>query len=402
VSGEGNAILDTPEREIREDTTARRVLLVTEWFLPHVGGSVNLFVNACSRYPEGAVHVLTGECEAGMGTEGPSSPLPTTRVSLQRYEFLKPESLLLYLRMTAAAIRLRFSFRPEILHCGHVLPEALVAWIYKKLFKVPYIVYVHGEEVAIQRHYKWKRRLMPRLYNAAAGVVANSDNSRQLLVDLGVDPKLIQVIHPGVELTRFRAERRALDGELRILSVSRLWPRKGHEQVLRALAPLKREFPQLRYWIAGTGGEEAGLRQLCRELGLDEIVKFLGYVPDEELPALYRQCDLFVLANRRLSSDDMEGFGIVFLEAAASGLPVVGGTSGGVPDAVNNGVNGILVDTEDIDALTGALRQLLKDDELRIRMGEASRRWAEGFSWERFASRVRQMSDQLAREASSK
>ncbi len=402
MSLEASATLDTKAHESSEASAARKVLLVTEWFLPYVGGSVNLFVNACSRYPEGTVHVLTGNCEPGVGTEGPASSLPTTRVSLKRYEFLKPESLLLYLRMTVAAVRLRFSFRPEILHCGHVLPEAVVAWIYKKLFKVPYLVYVHGEEVAIQRHYKWKRRLMPQLYNAAAGIVANSNNSRQLLVDLGVDPKLIRVIHPGVELTRFRAEMRPPDGEIRILSVGRLWPRKGHEQVLRALVPLKQRLPQLRYWIAGTGGKEAELRQLSSELGLDDVVKFLGYVPEEDLPGLYRQCDLFVLANRRLSSDDMEGFGIVFLEAAASGLPVVGGTTGGVPDAVNDGVNGILVDTENIDALSDALRRLAEDDELRKRMGQESRRWAEGFSWERFASRVRQMSDQLAGPASSK
>jgi phosphatidylinositol alpha-1,6-mannosyltransferase len=243
---------------------------------------------------------------------------------------------------------------------------------------------------------------MPRLYNAAAAVVANSNNSRNLLVELGVDPELVRVIHPGVELTRFKGEPRQPDGEIRILSVGRLWPRKGHEQVLRALVPLKECLPRLRYWIAGTGGKEPELRQLCTELGLDEIVRFLGYVPEEELPGLYRQCDLFVLANRRLSSDDMEGFGIVFLEAAASGLPVVGGITGGVPDAVNDGVNGLLVDTENIDALAEALGRLAQDEELRLRMGRESRRWAEGFSWSRFASQIRRLSDQVARAPSSR
>ena len=184
--------------------------------------------------------------------------------------------------------------------------------------------------------------------------------------------------------------------------MGRLWPRKGHEQVLRALVSLKQRLPQVRYWIAGTGGKEPELRRLSTELGLDEIVRFLGYVPEEDLPGLYRQCDLFVLANRRLSSDDMEGFGIVFLEAAASGLPVVGGISGGVPDAVNDGVNGLLVDTEDIDALAEALGRLVADDELRLRMGRESRRWAEGFSWDRFANRIRQLSDQVARVPNSR
>lgn len=381
--------------------SSHRVLLVTEWFLPHVGGSVNLFLNALSPYPDGDAHVLTGEPLGDVGAEGPPSPLPTTRVSLQRYEMLRPESLALYARMTRAAIGLARSFRPDIVHCGHIFPEAPVAWVLKRLFGIPYLVYVHGEEVAIQRHYKWKRRLMPRFYNAAAAVVANSSNSKQLVVDLGVDPEKVHVVNPGVELERFRPGPRVPDGEIRLLSVGRLWPRKGHEQVLRAMALLKDRLPQLRYWVAGTGGKFGELRELCSQLGLDDRVRFLGYVPDTELPLLYRQCDFFILANRRLDDDDMEGFGIVFLEAAASGLPVIGGESGGVPDAVDHEGNGFLVDTEDPAAIAEVVERLTVDTQLRQQMSSAGRVWAESFAWSHFAEQVLAISDQCVRAHNS-
>jgi len=372
-----------------------RILLVTEWFLPYVGGSVNLFVNTYERYPQGSVHVLTGFPLHEIGVEGPSSPLPTTRVNLKRYEFLRPESLLMYARMTLGALRLYRSFRPEVVHCGHIFPEAPVAWVLKRLFGTPYMVYIHGEEAAIQRHYKWKRRLMPRFYNAAEAVIASSRNSVELLEDLGVCKDRIHVIPLGVDPRRFSPRPRTEDGELRLLSVGRLQPRKGHAHVLQAVARLRERFPRLRYWIAGTGGEEASLRRLSTELGLDDIVRFLGYVPDEELPDLYRSCDLFIMANRRLSNDDMEGFGIVFLEAAASGLPVVGGITGGVPDAVHDGVNGFLVDTEDIGAIADAVARLLDDPSLRRRMSREGRKWAEDHSWDLYSQRVLALTNQV-------
>lgn len=380
---------------------SHRVLLITEWFLPHVGGSVNLFLNALSAYPRGEAHVLTGEPLEGVGAEGPSSPLPTTRVSLQRYEFLRPESLALYSRMTRAALGLARSFRPDLVHCGHVFPEAPVAWVLQRLFGIPYLVYVHGEEVAIQRHYKWKRRLMPRFYSAAAAVVANSSNSKQLVVELGVDPEKVHVVHPGVDLDRFQPGPREPDGEIRLLSVGRLWPRKGHMQVLRALARVKDRLPRLRYWIAGTGGELDALQRASVEFGLEDRVRFLGYVPETELPLLYRQCDLFILANRRLADDDMEGFGIVFLEAAASGLPVIGGNSGGVPDAIDPEGNGFLVDTEDPDAIAGGLERLVLDGALRGRMSTRSREWAERFAWSRYADELATISEQCVRSRGS-
>jgi len=383
----------------QEEPRHHRILLVTEWFLPYVGGSVNLFVNTYGRYPEGQVHVLTGHPLHNIGTEGPPSPMPVTRVSLKRYGFLRPESLMLYIRMTWAAIRLHRSFRPEVVHCGHILPEAPVAWVLKKLFGTPYVVYIHGEEAAIQRHYKWKRRLMPRFYNAAAAVIANSRNGVELLEDLGVRKDRIRVIPLGVDPQRFTPAPRTEDGEIRLLSVGRLQPRKGHAHVLRAMVKLRDRFPRLRYWIAGTGGEKTVLRNLTAELGLEDVVRFLGYVPDEDLPDLYRQCDLFILANRRLSNDDMEGFGIVFLEAAASGLPVIGGITGGVPDAVNDGVNGFLVDTEDIDAIADAVARLVDDPILRRRMSREGRKWAEDHSWELYSRRILALSAEVLPQA---
>jgi phosphatidylinositol alpha-1,6-mannosyltransferase len=221
-------------------------------------------------------------------------------------------------------------------------------------------------------------------------VIANSENTRRMLEGVGVPRTRIAVIYPGVDAARFRdgdraAMRDALGwrDEFILLSVGRLQSRKGHDLVIRAMPELVRARPELRYLIVGDGGERQRLEALARDLGVADAVRFAGKAADEALPHYYAAADLFVHPNRIDDDGDVEGFGMVFLEAAAAGLPVIGGNSGGVPEAVEDRVTGTLVGGRDVDEFVAAVLRLADAPALRAEMGRAGRQRVETqFSWE--------------------
>ena len=156
--------------------------------------------------------------------------------------------------------------------------------------------------------------------------------------------------------------------------------------MIRALPAVRAAFPAARYAVAGVGARRPEFERLVRGLGLGDAVKFLGFVGDDQLPALYNAADLYVGASRRY---DLlaEGFGIALVEASACGLAVVGGRSGGVPDAVRDGETGILVDPDDPAAVAAGISGLLADAAARRRMGDAGRRAVETYyNWDRVAA----------------
>jgi phosphatidylinositol alpha-1,6-mannosyltransferase len=161
-----------------------------------------------------------------------------------------------------------------------------------------------------------------------------------------------------------------------VLGLSRLVPRKGFDVLLRAAGRLAPTHPQLVVAIAGSGRDRRRLEQVARRAGAP--ARFLGRVPEADLPALYGAADVFaMLARSRWGGLEQEGFGIVFLEAAAAGVPQLGGASGGVPEAVLDGRTGLLVDPPgDLEAATSALASLLDDATLRACLGANARRRA--------------------------
>jgi len=161
-----------------------------------------------------------------------------------------------------------------------------------------------------------------------------------------------------------------------ILTVGNLVERKGHDVVLKSLPKVLKEVPNTVYLIVGDGEQKQNLKELVDELGLGEQVIFTGRVPEKELPQYYNACDVFIMPSREIGSD-IEGFGIVFLEAGACSKPVIGGRSGGIIDAVEDGVSGILVDPTNVDEISQTLITLLTDDELARRLGRQGRKRVE-------------------------
>jgi phosphatidylinositol alpha-1,6-mannosyltransferase len=270
-----------------------------------------------------------------------------------------------------------------------------------------YVCWAHGEDLITalsSRELTWLTRAILR---SSSATFANSRNTAGLLADFGVSAERIHVVYPAVDAARFHPgidgsevrRRYASSTDVLLLSVGRLQRRKGHDMAIRALAQLKDELPHVRYVIAGDGEERARLERMVRECGLSERVFFAGIVADGDLPAYYAASDVFLLPNRVDDDGDIEGFGIVFLEAAACGKPVIGGDSGGVPEAVERDVTGLLVDGASPDAVAAAIHDLATSPERRQALGAAGRaRARDAFSWQRAAETVSALQAQLAAE----
>jgi len=162
-----------------------------------------------------------------------------------------------------------------------------------------------------------------------------------------------------------------------VLTIARLVERKGIDVVIKAMPMVLEAIPNVVYLVIGLGPYKGKLERLARDLGLEGRVIFVGHVSDEELPLYYCACDVFVLVSRTLTDKgEMEGFGIVYLEAGACGKPVVAGRGGGVEEAVEDGVTGLLVDPLDVGEIAEAIVRILKDKELAKRLGENGRKKA--------------------------
>ncbi|MFJ5935261.1 glycosyltransferase family 4 protein [Streptomyces sp. NPDC093071] len=226
-----------------------------------------------------------------------------------------------------------------------------------------------------------RSRIASALTPAAAG--------RMVQLPPGVDEK---TFHPGSGGDAVRA-RLGLSDRPVVVCVSRLVPRKGQDTLIRALPGILRRVPDAVLLIVGGGPYERDLRRLAAETGVAGSVRFTGAVPWAELPAHYGAGDVFAMPCRtRRGGLDVEGLGIVYLEASATGLPVVAGDSGGAPDAVLDGETGWVVRGDSPEETADRVTTLLLDPELRARMGERGRAWVEEkWRWDLLAERLREL-----------
>jgi phosphatidyl-myo-inositol dimannoside synthase len=222
------------------------------------------------------------------------------------------------------------------------------------------------------------------------------------MVKLGVRRETITLIYPGVETERFRPNLPCDDlkhclglqaGQKLILSVGRLVRRKGFDQVIHALAELVKQNIDVHYALIGIGEDNDYLFDLAKKLGVSERLHLLGHVSPQDLPRWYNACDVFVMANREINGDT-EGFGMVFLEAAACGKPAIAGAAGGTGAAVIDGVTGYRVDGTQVEPLLSRLSTVLEDSELATQLGQAGlKRAKEAFSWDAVAEKTRALLD---------
>lgn len=257
---------------------------------------------------------------------------------------------------------------------------------------LPVVMYSHGEEWAAVKTHAGQQWLKAK--RRADLVIVISSFTRQCAIDAGVDPKRIRLITNGVDTMRFSPGPPSSELRVRyglgdapiLLCLARLDERKGQDYLLRAMPQVLQAVPGARLAIVGSGADEVRLRSIAVEQGLGDEVVFTGAVPNDDVLAWYRTATLYIMPNRTTETGDTEGFGLVFLEAGACGLPVIGGRAGGVPDAIVDGETGFLVDGRSAGDIASRCVQLLCDNDLRSRMGRAGLLHAQGHTWQHQAA----------------
>jgi phosphatidyl-myo-inositol dimannoside synthase len=362
-------------------------LLVTNDFPPKIGGIQSLLWEWWRRLPPESFAVLTSPHRDAAAFD---------RSQNYRIERIKEFALLPHPVMVRRVNRLAAEFGADLV----VLDPAVPLGVIGPHLDLPYDVVLHGAEVTIPGRIPGTRAVLGHvLRNArhviAAGSYPAAEGERAARRSLP-----ITIVNPGVDTSRFvplsEEQRRGarqrfglgVEAEL-VVSVSRLVPRKGFDTLIRAAALLRPSRPKLQVAIAGAGRDRRRLEALAERLAAPVV--FLGRVPHEDLPLLYGCGDVFaMLCRNRWGGLEQEGFGIVFLEAAACAVPQIAGISGGAGDAVVDAETGMLIDaTSDLAGVTATLDQLLSDSEGRHRMGKAGRARAEAeFSYDLLARRL--------------
>ncbi|GBE09785.1 GDP-mannose-dependent alpha-(1-6)-phosphatidylinositol monomannoside mannosyltransferase [bacterium BMS3Bbin12] len=355
----------------------RRALLTNE-FMPSPGGVERLLYLRASEFEPAGVTVFAPRVP-GCADFDAGRPYTTRRTAVPGAAIPGWRDLA---RSLAPALRLYREHRRtpfQLIECGQTFPTALVALALRRLTGTPYLVWVHGNDLLGPARYRLLRGAIRTALCRAEAVVTNSTYTAGLIAGFGVPEAHIRVIDPVVDLHTFQPqapspalrERYALGDGPVLLTVCRLVRRKGVDLVIEALARLVPAYPGLRYLVVGAGPERRNLEALARRHGVAERVIFAGSVPEKELPAHYHLASVFVMPSRYLGDEaSVEGLGLVYLEAMASGLPVVAGRSGGVPDIVHDGENGILVAPDSVTDLARALDTLLRDGVYAGRLGD--------------------------------
>ena len=371
-----------------------RTLVVTNDFPPRVGGVQQYVWNLVSRLPSDRVAVLAPNWP-GWREHDASQPYAVHRWPTS---FLWPTADLA--RRVRSLVR---EHDADTVLFGHGFPLPLLAPGLRE-HGVPAVVLTHGAEVwmaaapGIAGAFGWA-------CSAAREVTAITRYTARL-IRASIPPSVpITILPPAVDAERFSPEvdgasvrqRHELDGRRVVLCVSRLVPRKGQDVLIRGWADVRRIVPEAVLLVVGNGPSGPALARLATDAPRGSVV-FVGEVPDRDLPRYYAACDVFAMPCRsRWGGLEVEGFGIVFLEAASTAKPVIAGRSGGSEEAIVDGETGLMVEGAEPKAVALAVATVLDDERLADRMGLAGRdRVTRSFTWDR---RMAQLVRVLARAA---
>jgi phosphatidylinositol alpha-1,6-mannosyltransferase len=369
-----------------------RVLLVTNDFPPRRGGIQSYLQELVGRLAQTGSHSLTVYAPKWKGSD------EYDRAAI--YEVVRhPGTLMLPVPDVDARMRRLIAAHDiQTVWFGAAAPLALLAPRARRAGAARVIASTHGHEVG------WSmlpvaRSVLRRIGNSTDAVTFISRYTRRRFAAAFGPRAALEHLPPGVDIDRFapdpaaRAELRARYGlgeRPVVVCVSRLVPRKGQDMLIRALTSIRERVDGATLVIVGGGPYQPALHRLAQSAGVADHVVFTGAVPAAELPAHHALADVFAMPCRtRGAGLDVEGLGIVYLEASATGVPVVAGRSGGAPETVRDRETGLVVDGWEVAEISAAVSEILRDRECAARMGAAGRRWAvENWQWRTHAERL--------------
>lgn len=398
-------------------------LLLCQRFLPEHGGSIHWMHEVYRRWPT-TVRVVTHDYYAHppRTPEFPDAPqrpaagdhVADANLRMDRRDIFindwgleSPRRALRYWRMMRAVHQqLRSLKRGQrlVVHAIHAVPEVAclipLKWRYGQRLRI--VCYAHGEELNACESSRQLRFLLGKSCGIVDRMIANSRYTARI-VNRYVADERVRVINPGVDLSLFAGAEDAglrwrrdekYEDRIVVATVGRLDPRKNQAAVINAVADLAPRFPQLVYVVAGAGRTSDQLKALARSRGVEDKIVFPGAVSSALKLAIFGGCDIFAMPAVR-DGPDVEGFGMVFLEAAACGKPTIAGREGGQPDAVADGQTGLIVEGDNPAAVTAALERLVADSALRRRMGQAGRIHAQQFDWPAVVQRTVKLVEEI-------
>ena len=266
----------------------------------------------------------------------------------------------------------------DVLHC-HFGPDGIVGVYLKEIgIKCKVITTFHGYDMSAFIRSN-STGVYKDLFLNGDLFLPISDYWKRKLIELGCDMERIIVHRMGIDLNKFKyCERKTKNGEpIKILSVGRLVEKKGYEYAIEAIASMAKKRKNIKYVIAGDGPLRARLESLVSRLGIEEYVKLLGEVTQDQILRLYKEADIFILPSVTASDGDQEGIPVVLMEAQAIGLPVISTYHSGIPEVVIDSKSGFLVPEKDVDALADKIEYLIEHPELWPDMGRYGRKFVE-------------------------
>jgi phosphatidylinositol alpha-1,6-mannosyltransferase len=370
-----------------------RVLLVTNDFPPRPGGIQSYLGEFVARLAASGSHAVTVYAPQWKGAQLFDAQVAGYQVVRHRGTLMLPEP-----GVDARMRRLIGEHGIDTVWFGAAAPLALLAPRARRAGAARVLASTHGHEVG------WSmlpaaRSVLRRIGDSTDLVTFVSRYTRGRFASAFGPAAALEHLPPGVDTDRFRPDP-AARAELRaryrlgqrpvVLCVSRLVPRKGQDVLIRAMPSIRRQVPGATLVIVGGGPYLAALRRLARSCGVVDRVMFLGGVPAAELPAYYTLADVFAMPCRtRGAGLDVEGLGIVFLEASATGVPVVAGRSGGAPETVRHNHTGVVVDGRSVASVADAVADLLARPDRAASMGAAGRDWVTAqWRWDTLAARL--------------
>ena len=370
------------------ESVYKNILVITNDFGPRTGGIETFVIGLLERIVDCKVIVFTSQ--QGNTSEYDQQWLKKFGVQVIRD---RSKILLPSVRVAKRAKEIAQSHNVEVLVFGAAAPLALMAPRLRKAGIKKIIALTHGHEV-------WWARIFP--FNLAMKRIGNSVDHLTYLgeftrqaISRSLSQKSIDSmvkIAPGIDTSHFSPQADAihrrtelgLEGKKIIVSVGRLVHRKGQDKLIEAFPTIVREIPNAHLLIVGEGPYRADLEKLVERLSLTENVTFAGRIFYDDLPSYLSASDVFVMPSRsRFFGLEVEGLGIVYLEASACAIPVVAGISGGAPDAVQEGITGLCVDGTNAAQIAEAVIHICSDSKRAAKMGLAGRNWViEQWRWE--------------------
>lgn len=341
----------------------KKTLLVTTDFFPRVGGVATYWDRVCSSLETENLIVLTNLPQA----KHASCSVIYKPLFFKRFW---PK----WLKGVFTIYRVYKQQKCEQIVVGQILPVGNMVYLLHKLFKIPYIVQIYGMDLMQVRQHPRKRMIAEKVLKEAQHIIVNSYAVGKIVEQFDISSDNYSVVYPipralpslDAEMIYAFKEKHELSEKKIILTIARLVERKGIDKTIEAMKLVCKDYPDAVYIIVGDGPDKQRLQELAGDV--QESIQFVGKVSDEERNLWLASCDLFVMPARETTCD-VEGFGIVYLEAHQYSKPVIAGNVGGCVEAVRDKETGILVNPENKDQIANAIIRLLDDPEYAQALG---------------------------------